>query len=112
MLLFKPQRKIPLVLYLPNIERNKFCRKGVTRVLRLISIFYRVDLKYRRCFKVEGPLGFSMTGVLSQIAGPLADAKIPIFVVLTFDTDYLLVKDKHFEQSSIVLGSQNYIGIT
>ena len=64
-----------------------------------------------RCFKVEGPLDFSMTGVLSQIAGPLADAKIPIFVVSTFDTDYILVKAEYFEHSCAVLDSQNSITV-
>ncbi|MCG8435510.1 MAG: ACT domain-containing protein [Gammaproteobacteria bacterium] len=42
--------------------------------------------------KVAGPLDFSETGVLSSLAGPLAAANISIFVVSTYDTDYLLVK--------------------
>lgn len=43
-----------------------------------------------RCLKVEGPLDFSLSGVLAALAEPLARAGIPIFVVSTFDTDYLL----------------------
>jgi len=43
-------------------------------------------------FKLEGPLPFSMTGVLASVLGPLASGSIPVFVVSTFDTDYILVK--------------------
>ena len=43
-----------------------------------------------RCLKVEGPLDFSLSGVLAALAEPLARAGIPIFVVSTFDTDDLL----------------------
>ena len=45
-----------------------------------------------RCLSVEGPLPFEMTGVLAALSAPLARAEIPIFVVSTYDTDYLLVK--------------------
>jgi hypothetical protein len=46
-----------------------------------------------RALKVAGPLDFSLTGVLAALAAPLAAAKISIFAVSTFDTDYLLVKE-------------------
>lgn len=46
------------------------------------------------CLKVAGPLDFALTGVLAGLAAPLADVGIPIFVVSTYDTDYLLVKEK------------------
>ena len=46
-----------------------------------------------RCFQVVGPLEFSMVGVIASITGPLASANISVFVVSTFDTDYLLVKE-------------------
>lgn len=44
-----------------------------------------------RAFEVEGPLDFSLTGVLAGLTAPLATAAIPVFAVSTFDTDYLLV---------------------
>ena len=46
-----------------------------------------------RALKVAGPLDFSQTGVIAALAVPLAEAKIPIFVLSTFDTDYILVKE-------------------
>ncbi len=45
-----------------------------------------------RVLRVGGPLDFGMTGVLAALANPLAAAGISIFVVSTFDTDYLLIK--------------------
>jgi len=56
-----------------------------------------------RCLKVEGPLTFEMTGVIAGLSAPLAGAKIPIFVVSTYDTDYLLVKAADLERASSAL---------
>ena len=56
-----------------------------------------------KCLKVKGPLDFSLTGVLSSIASPLAREGISIFAVSTFDTDYILVKDEKFAQAKDVL---------
>ena len=56
-----------------------------------------------RAFKVEGPLDFSLTGIISSLAKPLAENKIPIFVISTYDTDYLLVKSKYFISAKKVL---------
>lgn len=52
-----------------------------------------------RMLQVNGPLAFDMVGVVATISAPLAKANIPIFVISTFDTDYLLVKDDHLEAS-------------
>jgi len=43
------------------------------------------------CFEVDGPLDFSETGILATLSAILAEAGIPIFVVSSFDTDYLMV---------------------
>jgi uncharacterized protein len=47
-----------------------------------------------RVLKVHGPFVLSEIGVLAALATPLADAKISLFAVSTFDTDYLLVASK------------------
>jgi hypothetical protein len=46
-----------------------------------------------RCIEVQGPLDFTLTGILSSIAQPLAEAGISIFALSTYNTDYLMVKD-------------------
>jgi hypothetical protein len=56
-----------------------------------------------RCLRVAGPLEFSLVGVLASLAVPLAEAGISIFVVSTFDTDYLLVKEEKQQQAAEVL---------
>jgi hypothetical protein len=45
-----------------------------------------------RVLEVKGPLDFSLTGVVSSLVDPLTKAEIPIFVVSTFETDYVLVR--------------------
>ena len=50
-----------------------------------------------RVLKVEGPLDFSLTGILAELAGTLADADLSVFAVSTYDTDYLLVKAANLE---------------
>jgi hypothetical protein len=44
-----------------------------------------------RVLKVHGPFVLSEVGVLAALARPLTEAKISLFAVSTFDTDYLLV---------------------
>lgn len=56
-----------------------------------------------KCLKVEGLLDFAQTGILSSIAGPLAKAKISIFAVSTFNTDYILVKNDSLEKAKAAL---------
>jgi hypothetical protein len=56
-----------------------------------------------RAFEVVGPLPFSLTGVVSSLTAPLAAAGIPVFVVSTYDTDYLLVKAVDFVSAHGVL---------
>lgn len=59
-------------------------------------------------FRIQGVLDFSMIGILSKISTILADNKIGIFAVSTFNTDYILVKEKNFEKAINVLSSAGY----
>ena len=56
-----------------------------------------------RAFKVEGPLGFSLTGIVASLSRPLAKAKISILYISTYETDYLLVEEKNLAKSKKVL---------
>jgi hypothetical protein len=51
-------------------------------------------------FAVEGPLEFSLTGVLASLLQPLADAEISVFAISTFDTDWILVPLDNAEQAA------------
>lgn len=64
------------------------------------------------CFKVEGPVDFSLTGVVTSLVAPLADAEIPIFLISTFETDYLLVRehDLHRAVEALTLAGHSVDG--
>jgi hypothetical protein len=57
-----------------------------------------------RVLKVHGPFVLSEIGVLSALAAPLAEAKISLFAVSTFDTDYLLVAAETLSAAITALG--------
>lgn len=44
-----------------------------------------------RCLRIAGTLDFSLTGILASIADPLANARVSIFAISTYETDYILV---------------------
>lgn len=53
--------------------------------------------------KMEGPFDLALVGILAPVATALAGARVNIFVVSTFDTDYILVKDDKLETAIITL---------
>lgn len=59
---------------------------------RLIPAGVRAERGFR-ALKVAGPLDFGAVGVLAQLSTVLAEAGLSIFVVSTFDTDYVLVRE-------------------
>ena len=54
--------------------------------------------------RVEGTLAPDLVGVLASLAGPLADAGIPILAIGTYDTDYVLVRDRDLDLAIAALG--------
>jgi uncharacterized protein len=62
-----------------------------------------------RCVKVEGPLDFSLVGVLAALAEPLSRAGVPIFAISTFDTDYVMLKAMNLETAIAALESAGHV---
>jgi hypothetical protein len=58
--------------------------------------------------EVAGPLDFSLTGVVSSLVAPLAEEEIPIFLISTFETDYLLVRETDLHRSVEALTSAGH----
>jgi len=56
-----------------------------------------------RAFKVEGPLGFESTGIVSSLSTPLATAEISILYISTFESDYVLTEEKNLDKATEVL---------
>ena len=61
-----------------------------------------------RAFRIEGTLDFSLIGILSKISSLLAEHKIGIFVVSTYNTDYILTKADNFDKALTVLCNVGY----
>jgi uncharacterized protein len=56
-----------------------------------------------RVLKVQGPFALSEVGVLASLAAPLAVARISMFIVSTFDTDYLFVTQEQLASAIAAL---------
>jgi hypothetical protein len=62
-----------------------------------------------RCLRVAGTMPFSAIGILASLTAPLAEAGISVFAISTFDTDYLLVKEKDLAATVDVLQRQGSV---
>lgn len=90
-------------------KKISFC--SITRTSDELSIVAPQDKipggilaeKNWRAFKVKGPLGFTLTGIVSFLSKLLADAGISIFYISTYETDYFLVKEEDFEKAKKIL---------
>ena len=61
-----------------------------------------------RGFRIQGVLDFSLIGILSKLSGILAEHKIGIFAVSTYNTDYILVKEENFGRALEALAEEGY----
>ncbi len=52
-----------------------------------------------RAFRIEGELDFSLIGILAKISAALAENKIGLFAVSTYNTDYILTKEENFDRA-------------
>ena len=90
--------QLPADAPLPSVEGADFL--SVTRTADELSVVSPADSVPAgvpaemgfRCLAVAGPLAFDLTGIVAGLSAALAEAEVPIFVMSTFDTDYLLVR--------------------
>ena len=62
-----------------------------------------------KAFRIQGVLDFSLIGILAKIAGILAERKIGIFAISTYNTDYILVKAEKYDTAMEALQSGGYV---
>jgi hypothetical protein len=62
-----------------------------------------------RVLAVQGPLDFGLTGIMARLSGHLAAAAISVFVVSTYDTDHVLVRDADVSRAVTVLRHAGYL---
>jgi len=84
-----------------------------------ITIYLSTDYDYKRIHNIfndtnsqdpwcqlkvnEGELGFLSTGVVQSIAAPLCAARITIFYISTFETDYTFIRECDTKASIVQL---------
>lgn len=56
-----------------------------------------------RAIEVSGPLDFSMVGIMAALTAPLAEVEVSVFVLSTYDTDYVLVHAAALERAVTAL---------
>ena len=61
-----------------------------------------------KALRIEGVLDFSMVGVIAKISNILADGNISVFVISTYNTDYIFLKAKDYEKSAALLENNGY----
>ena len=61
-----------------------------------------------KAFRIEGILDFSLIGIIAKISAILADNGIGIFVISTFNTDYILTQADRFEMALRLLSDAGY----
>jgi hypothetical protein len=96
------------------VEQSCFC--SITRTQEELTIVCDEKLvalgitseKGWRCFKVGGPLDFSQIGIVFSLTRPLAESAVPVFLISTFDTDYLMVKEKDLKKTVDALRAQGH----
>lgn len=61
-----------------------------------------------KAFRIQGVLDFSLIGILAKIASLLADNKIGLFAISTYNTDYILTKQQNYEKALAILAESGY----
>lgn len=87
------EAELHAVLYTPG-EVSVVCREA-----RLPSSGVRAERGFA-ALRVEGPLDFSLIGVLARLTEVLAEAGVSVFALSSFDTDTLLVRADKLETAA------------
>ena len=99
----------------PTWPRGDFV--SITRTSEELSIVCRQDAvpstvradRGWRCLALHGPFALDQTGVAAEFTRVLAAAAVSVFVVSTFDTDYVLVPDRLIERSVSALRGASHV---
>jgi uncharacterized protein len=62
-----------------------------------------------RILKIMGPLDFSLTGIIADITTILKKENIPVFIISTYDTDFILIKQNYADKAVQSLCKSGYV---
>lgn len=109
---FTPETKVPSLVFTANIYFISKTYDELSIVLPSELHIESLEVESNwRALEVLGPLGFSLTGILSNISGVLAAQDISIFAISTFDTDYIFIKDDVVTKAINALRENDYLVI-
>ena len=107
---FKNDCVLPDWIYLSDfysITKTKDELSVITIQTKLISENIACNKDWR-ILKIVGPLDFSLTGIIADISNILKEKKISIFTISTYDTDYIMVKQKDLNIGIKALKNKGY----
>ncbi len=98
----------------PDLSELSFF--SVTRTLEEISIIIPSAVEIEgakvesgwKALTLVGEIPFDLTGILLELIRPLSGNHIGIFALSTFNTDYVLIKEKHLSLAKQVLEESGY----
>ena len=103
------------VARLPPSAEAPWARQGalisITRTARELSVIcderlvpegVPVEAGYR-AIEVQGPLDFSITGLMYRLLAPFDAHRISILAMSTYDTDYVMVAEARLEEAVAAL---------
>ena len=89
-----------------SITRTKDELSVIAEKNKLIG-FLEVENGWK-IFRINEVLDFNLVGILSKISTILANENISIFVMSTFNTDYIMVKEENVKNAIEILIKNNY----
>ena len=106
---FRPDEPVP------DLHGRRFY--SITRTDRETSVILDDDLvppgvlaeRDFALLRVKGELEFSLTGIMAGLTRPLAMGGVSVFTISTFDTDYLLFKEKEMQLAVDLLRAAGHI---
>lgn len=104
-----PDEQLPVQL---ATDRFCFTARSERELSVVCSSEIQVDARVSdpgwRGLRITGRLDFDIVGVLSGLTACLASADIPVFVISTFETDYLFVKEDRLHSAVTSLTAAGY----
>ena len=82
-----------------NLENEFTFVSNTDDEISLVCPFENVPSQYLAredgwcCYRIQGILDFSLIGIISKISNILAQNHIAVFVISTYNTDYIFVKE-------------------
>jgi hypothetical protein len=62
-----------------------------------------------RCLQLLGSFNFSEVGIISSLTQPLAASGVSVFVISSFTTDYLMIKEKDLSKAIGALTARGHL---